>query len=168
MTDTVNDNPDTQEVAFYASQDGIRGRDGGPYFDYEDRLSAELRRAKAEDREPDLDNPPPTVGTHLVTAAQLTDNIPSNPSMINAPGLPQAILEHKDNPDFLTSPVQVFDIDVRTEPSEEEVEDAETPAQIENSNDPAVVDEADPVVDVPTNEGVTTPTNEFSPVVEGP
>jgi hypothetical protein len=125
-------NEDSVERAFYISSHGIRGRDGGPYFDDLDREAAEVRRAKAEGREPDLDNPPPTVGTHLVTANQLTDNIPSNPSMINAPGPEAAILAVKDDPDFLTSPIQVFDIDVRTEVPEEDSE--QTP--VENNDTP--------------------------------
>ena len=40
------------------------------YLDEVERRNAEITRAKAEDREPDLDNPPATQGTPLYTEAQ--------------------------------------------------------------------------------------------------
>jgi hypothetical protein len=60
-------------VKLYDANKGKTPRTGGPYLDEVQAEEAERRRAKAEGREPDLDNVPPYVGTQLVTAAQLTD-----------------------------------------------------------------------------------------------
>lgn len=76
----------TEDVKFYNAQDGIRGRDGGPYADEEDARNRETQRARGEDREPDYDNLQPTVGNQLVTARFVEDNLYSNPSMAAAPG----------------------------------------------------------------------------------
>lgn len=78
-----------KDVGFYNAQDGLKGRDGGPYLDHENRKAAEVRRAQQEQREPDdLSGPlPADAGTLLVTARQLQDNSDySNPSMAVRPG----------------------------------------------------------------------------------
>lgn len=75
-----------EDTAFWSAQDGVRGRDGGPYADEVDAQQREIARARAEGREPDLDNPPPFVGTQLRTSRTVEDNIFSNPSMTHAPG----------------------------------------------------------------------------------
>jgi hypothetical protein len=67
-------------IDLYIAADGLTGRDGGPYLDQEERRIAEERRAVVEDREPDLENPPATAGTVLVTASQLLDA-----ASVNAP-----------------------------------------------------------------------------------
>lgn len=67
-------------VNLYNPHDGLTGRDGGPYLDQEERRLAEIRRAAVEGREPDLDNPPATAGTPLVTAGQLVQM--ANPTSI--------------------------------------------------------------------------------------
>jgi hypothetical protein len=54
----------------YNVNDHLVGRDGGPYLDEEEARLAEIRRAKVEGREPNLDNPPASAGIQLVTAAQ--------------------------------------------------------------------------------------------------
>lgn len=80
---------DFKDVGFYNAQDGLKGRDGGPYLDHENRKAAEVRRAQQEQREPDdLNGPlPADAGTLLVTAAQIVDNsYTSNPSMAVRPG----------------------------------------------------------------------------------
>lgn len=74
------------ETAFWNAQDGVRGRDGGPYADEVDAQQREIARARAEGREPDLDNPPPFVGNQLRTSRTIEDNTFSNPSMVQAPG----------------------------------------------------------------------------------
>lgn len=51
--------------------DGLVGRDGGPYLDVEEAKTAERRRAELEGRKPDLENPGASAGIQLVTAAQL-------------------------------------------------------------------------------------------------
>lgn len=63
---------------YYLAQDGVTGRDGGPYLDQVEREVAEVHRARAEDREPDLENPGPTAGTVLTTKPE--HNPASNPS----------------------------------------------------------------------------------------
>lgn len=55
----------------YNANDGVTGRDGGPYLDEVEAREAEKRRAVVEGREPDLDNPPATAGIQLNTAAQM-------------------------------------------------------------------------------------------------
>lgn len=66
--------------------DGITGRNGGPYLDEVQAQQDEIRRAKVEGREPDLDNPGPNAGIQLSTAAQMVAalTVTSNPSMENA------------------------------------------------------------------------------------
>jgi len=69
---TVEDNGD-QKVDLYLASHGKTRRTGGPYMDDIQREEAEIRRAKMEDREPDLDNPPADVATKLVPKSQLVE-----------------------------------------------------------------------------------------------
>lgn len=55
--------------------DGLVGRDGGPYLDQEEARIAEERRARIEGREPDFDNPPATAGIPLSPASTLIYNL---------------------------------------------------------------------------------------------
>jgi hypothetical protein len=105
--------PETEDVKFYNAQDGIRGRSGGPYADQDDARTREIARARAEGREPDLDNPPPFVGNQLVTSAFVTDNLPSNPSMAHAPGPNEALNKVVEDANFLVNP-DVLPVDTRT------------------------------------------------------
>lgn len=66
-------NGDEVRVNLYDAQKGRVPRTGGPYLDEIQAEEAERRRAKAEGREPDLDNPGPYAGTALVTASQLPE-----------------------------------------------------------------------------------------------
>lgn len=68
MTTTDETPTETRTVKLYNANDGIVGRTGGPYLDEEEMEAAEIRRAKVEGREPDLDNPGSTAGVHLVPA----------------------------------------------------------------------------------------------------
>lgn len=70
-------------VPLYNANDGLTGRGGGPYLDELEAEQAEVRRAKVEGREPDLDNPPATAGIQLNTADRMihtigVNNTPSN------------------------------------------------------------------------------------------
>jgi hypothetical protein len=109
---------ETEGKTFFNMHDGIRGRDGGPYLDMEEAVQAEIRRARAEGREPDLENPPPTVGQPYVLAHEVTDNIPSNPSMGHLTNpLADALHDAKvkaaeDNPN--TSVPVTLQVDTRT------------------------------------------------------
>lgn len=60
--------------ALYNANDGLTGRDGGPYLDIEEARQAEVNRARVEDREPDFDNMPASAGIVLVTAGQALAN----------------------------------------------------------------------------------------------
>lgn len=71
-----------EKVDLFNPNDGLVGRDGGPYLDQVEAEEAEKRRARIEGREPDLKNPGPTAGIPLVTAARLVEthtrlNVPS-------------------------------------------------------------------------------------------
>lgn len=71
-----------KKVALFNPNDGLVGRDGGPYLDLEEARNAEKRRAEVEGRKPNLDEPSATAGLPLVTAGQIlhtatTLNIPS-------------------------------------------------------------------------------------------
>lgn len=60
-------------VDLYNANDGKVARTGGPYLDQVQQEQAEIIRAKMEDREPDLDDPPATAGVVLVPASQLVE-----------------------------------------------------------------------------------------------
>lgn len=71
----------------YNPNDGLTGRDGGPYLDEEEARVAEIRRAKIEGREPDLNSPPASAGIQLSTADQLIRTVEVNrPSQIAQTG----------------------------------------------------------------------------------
>lgn len=117
---------DHEEVKFWNAQDGIRGRDGGPYADEVDARQREVNRARAEGREPDLDNPPPFVGNVIVTSAYVEDNLFSNPSMKAAPGPHEALAQAKVVED---APMRVdpgfLPVDTRDELSDSDREKSE-------------------------------------------
>lgn len=64
---------DTVTVDLYDANKGKTPRTGGPYLDEIEREEAEKRRAKMENREPDLENPPAATGTVLVPKSQLVE-----------------------------------------------------------------------------------------------
>lgn len=70
------------DTDFYNAQDGTSGRPGGVYLDMQQRVDAELLRAQSEDREADLDNPPASAGTTLVTEDKLVNNIVNLPNVV--------------------------------------------------------------------------------------
>ena len=62
----------------YNPNDGITGRDGGPYLDEVETVEAEKRRAVVEGRKPDLTNPPASAGIQLSTASQMLHAVEVN------------------------------------------------------------------------------------------
>lgn len=66
-----NDQPET--IDLYDANKGLLKRTGGPYLDELERVEAEKRRALVEDREPDLEHPPASVGTLLVPKQYLRE-----------------------------------------------------------------------------------------------
>ena len=65
----------------YNANDGLTGRDGGPYLDLEEARVAEVKRATIEGREPDFENMPASAGIQLVTAGQAL----ANAGVVNLP-----------------------------------------------------------------------------------
>jgi hypothetical protein len=63
----------TTTVHLYNAAHGKTPRTGGPYLDDVEREEAEIRRAKVEGREPDLENPPASAGTVLVPKSALVE-----------------------------------------------------------------------------------------------
>jgi hypothetical protein len=105
-----------EKVKFYIAQEGLATRDGGPYLDQVERESAEVWRAKVEEREPDFENASATAGTPLVTFNKL---IPGAPAEMDL-----AALEEKLSDDLKS---QELDVDTATG-QEEETPPAEAPA----------------------------------------
>lgn len=68
--DKVNENTVEKDFVFVHEADPNRQLPGGVYLDQVQREEAEIARAKAEGREPDLDNPPAAAGTPLVSREQ--------------------------------------------------------------------------------------------------
>jgi hypothetical protein len=91
--------------------DGLTGRNGGPYLDEVQARADEVRRAQVEGRDPDLDKPGANAGIQLSTAAQMLAslNVTNNPSMdvARAQVIDKAYADSvkTDNTDALTSPV---------------------------------------------------------------
>lgn len=96
-----------EDIKMYNPHDGLTGRDGGPYLDQVENEAAEIRRAKIEDREPDLVNPPPAAGTPLVTGPELVKmaNPASNPSQQGNDVVSLAIDNVATNEDFAVQSV---------------------------------------------------------------
>lgn len=69
----TTDDDGTVTVDLYNANHGKTPRSGGPYLDDVEQEQAEIRRAKMEGREPDLDNPPATAGTVLVPKSALVE-----------------------------------------------------------------------------------------------
>ena len=64
---------ETRTVPLFNPNDGVTGRDGGPYLDNVEQHLAEERRAVVEKREPDHEKLLATAGVPLVTASQLVN-----------------------------------------------------------------------------------------------
>lgn len=94
---------------FYSIHDGKKGRSEGIYLDEVERRAAEVHRARLEDREPDLDNPPAVVGTPLVVKRQLVDN-----SLISNPDREFIDLDDEDE-DSHSHPVVTLPVDESVE-----------------------------------------------------
>lgn len=66
MTEQAKKKPEQPKRKFFTEQDPQRNLPGGIYLDREQRREAEVLRARAENREPDLDNPPAIQSTPLI------------------------------------------------------------------------------------------------------
>lgn len=105
----------------YNPNDGLTGRNGGPYLDEEQARTDEVRRARIEDREPDLDKPGANAGIQLSTAAQMlaTLSVTNNPSMERAQSeaLSNAYRSTFEQESDLTSPITEEIPDTSGQPS---------------------------------------------------
>lgn len=102
MTDVVVSPDNKTEVKLYNVNDGLTGRDGGPYLDQIEMHDAETRRAFIEDRDPDYKNLQPTAGVQLVSAATLVNNAGANnvPSQDGSGALAKMVDLAAENTDF--------------------------------------------------------------------
>lgn len=73
MSENDTEVAEPKTIDLYDANKGLLKRSGGPYLDELERKEAEKRRADVEGREPDLDNPPASVGTLLVPKEYLRE-----------------------------------------------------------------------------------------------
>lgn len=128
-----------KSVSQFNPNDGLTGRDGGPYLDQEEARIAEERRARVENREPDYENPGVTAGIPLTTAAQMIHNVnvSSLPSK-NRTWVDEAeALYAKAQSDDQSSlePVNVIDKDLVAKMQKED-EEKDTTSEDFNADDP--------------------------------
>lgn len=113
---------DAKKVDLYNPNDGLTGRDGGPYLDLEEARVAEERRARREGREPDYSQVNAYAGLPLVTAGQLvrdhsTLNIPSRDG---TPVLEEASAKFASSDNVASTPVTTVEVDTSSTPPKEE------------------------------------------------
>ena len=89
------------DTKLYNPHEGLRPRIGGPFLDQLELEAAEVRRAKAEGREPDFKNLQGTPGVILVPAEKLIEKVHN---WIPAVEMIEALA---DNPDVGPNPVGV-------------------------------------------------------------
>lgn len=65
---------DTEVVDLYNINDGLFGRDGGPYLDQEQQRAQEVVNARREGRQPEFDNLPLTSGIVPVRLGELAQS----------------------------------------------------------------------------------------------
>lgn len=70
----------TDKASLYNVNDGVFGRQGGPYGDEVDSRTAEFQAAAREGRDPNYQELQPQPGIQLVTAAQLVNGF--NPELL--------------------------------------------------------------------------------------
>jgi hypothetical protein len=125
----------------YNPNDGLTGRDGGPYLDVVEMKDAERRRAEVEDREPDYDNLQPTAGVPLVRAETLatTANSTAIPSQAGRAPLAEVVNAVADNEDVGPKPLAEAPT---ADEIQAEVEKLDTE---DGNNDPTAVGSPTPV-----------------------
>lgn len=78
------DNKVEDTVDLYNVNDGIHGRQGGPYLDQVEQANFERMQAAREGKEPDYGNPRPYPGIKLVTKAALVQSFNETLSDVDA------------------------------------------------------------------------------------
>lgn len=111
-----------KKVDLYNPNDGLTGRDGGPYLDLEEARLAEERRARAEGRKPDFDSVHGYAGLPLVTAGQLVRDVSTLnvPSRDGTPVLEDAAAKFASSDNVSATPVASVEVDTSSEPPKEE------------------------------------------------
>src|SRR5690349_12453843 len=130
-------------VALFNANDGLSGRDSGPYLDLEEAREAEVRRARVENRKPDLDNPPASAGRVLLTGKQVVSNLGVNslPPQANTWGTEdkalRAVADDKDNNLRVYGEVDLSDqVDAADEDGETMQKILAEPDNTEDDSDP--------------------------------
>lgn len=111
-------------IPLFNPNDGLTGRNGGPYLDEVQAQQDEIRRAKVEGREPDLDNPGANAGIQLSTAAQMVAalTVTNNPSMERARA--EAVSKaYKDAHDLLETTVFDEIPDTSNQPTNQDLDE---------------------------------------------
>lgn len=108
---------DAKKVDLYNPNDGLTGRDGGPYLDLEEARLAEERRARAEGRKPDFDTVHGYAGMPLVTAGQLVRDVSTLnvPSRDGTPVLEDAAAKFASSDNVSATPITSVEVDTSTE-----------------------------------------------------
>lgn len=70
-TGTVSEEKSDTVLSLYNINDGLQGRDGGPYHDIQEAKRHEERSAFREGRKPDFSQPLSGAGIQAVTAAEM-------------------------------------------------------------------------------------------------
>ena len=90
----------------YNPNDGLVGRDGGPYLDEEQARNDEIRRARVEGREPDFDKPSANAGIQLSTAGQMLATLTTQGAPSREQARTLAVDEiYRNTQEKITSPV---------------------------------------------------------------
>lgn len=122
--DKVSEPENTRDLEFYNMQEGVLGRHPSLYLDEEENREAERRRSIAEGREPNYDDPGPSVGTVVVTKAQRVENSGfSNPSVFG-----EANWQDSSSTPFGTLPVDFGRGEMLVDMSDENQRQAEAEA----------------------------------------
>jgi hypothetical protein len=135
LDDKVANDDEKHEVDqdLYIASHGKVPRTGGPYSDDLAREEAEKWRAKAEDREPDYDNPPATAGTLLVPKQYLRETDTDK-------------VHFSDQVEVVNEPVQTVKVDVtsaeHTKPDPTQVAWDNDQSKVDALNARKVLDEA--------------------------
>lgn len=146
-------------VKFFNPNEGLHGRQGGPFLDDVQRKQTEETRAIREGREPDYDNMQPYVGDDLRTEEQL---------------LQQAI--HSATPPELTqfegitaNPLlEMADEDMASNPENPDVKEQEEQKEDEDTNPENTPDENPGPAYTPENDPENTPDTDNPDVPQTP
>lgn len=108
---------------FFNANEGLHGRQGGPFLDDVQRRQQEEVRAVREGREPDYENMQPAVGDPLVTEEQLLQQ-----------SIQSAEPYELTNFEGVTA-APLVEVDIPEETEDEEVNEDDEPVNTDNSGE---------------------------------